>query len=100
VISDGDTAGERLNAFVQLDSGFDIAEEDLRLRGPGDLWGARQHGVPQLRIGDLIKDLSILEASRREAFDLIDRDPFLAKKEHQGVLNEVRRRFQQVLTAV
>lgn len=86
-------AAERLRAFAGLESGFDVAEEDLRLRGPGDFFGERQHGIPQLRIGDLIKDIGILEAARKEAAAVLKEDPGLKKREYAPLQKELRSRF-------
>jgi len=87
----------RLNAFVSLESGFDVAEEDLKLRGPGDFAGNRQHGIPQLRIGDLIKDFSILDAARKEAFQLVEEDPELTSPHHQLIRQEIKSRFGDIV---
>ncbi len=64
--SDG-TVTERLESFVAAESGFEIAEIDLKLRGQGDLLGVRQHGIPPLKIGNIIKDLEMLKIARTEA---------------------------------
>jgi ATP-dependent DNA helicase RecG len=63
----------RLDALVASADGFEIAERDLALRGPGDFFGTRQSGIPTLRVGDLIRDHSLMEAARREAVLWIDR---------------------------
>ncbi len=60
-------ARERLNALVQTTDGFEIAERDLALRGPGDFFGTRQSGLPTLRVGDLLRDHQVMEDARREA---------------------------------
>ena len=62
-----DEARARLEALVTSDDGFEIAEKDLELRGPGDVFGTRQSGMPHLRVGDLIGDRSTMELARREA---------------------------------
>ena len=72
----------RLSAIVKSRDGFSIAEEDLRIRGPGDFTGTRQSGMPLLRAGNLLRDIKILELSRREAIDLIEKDPKLEAPEH------------------
>src|SRR5512144_273512 len=70
-------ARERLNAFSRTNDGFKIAEEDLRLRGPGEFFGTRQSGLPDLRAANVIRDADLLEKARAEAFELIAGDPEL-----------------------
>jgi ATP-dependent DNA helicase RecG len=62
-----DEARERLTAMTETTDGFDIAERDLRLRGPGDVFGTRQAGMPRFRLVDLVRDRELLEHARREA---------------------------------
>jgi ATP-dependent DNA helicase RecG len=71
-------ARERLTAFARTTDGFRIAEEDLRLRGPGEFFGTRQSGLPDLRAANIIRDAELLEQARVEAFELLERDPRLA----------------------
>jgi ATP-dependent DNA helicase RecG len=67
-------ARERLDALVQTTDGFEIAERDLALRGPGDFFGTRQSGLPTLRVGDLFRDHALMEEARREAVEWLDQD--------------------------
>jgi ATP-dependent DNA helicase RecG len=67
-----DDARERLKAMATTSDGFVIAERDLELRGPGDFFGTRQSGLPQLRTGDLVRDRDIMEAAQQEARTLVD----------------------------
>ena len=83
---------KRMEIMVRTNDGFDIAEEDLRLRGPGDLMGTQQSGLLDLKIGDLAKDNQILVAAREEALLVLNADPNLAKPEH-GHINLQFRRF-------
>ncbi len=69
---------ERLQAFIASNDGFELAEIDFRLRGPGDLFGSRQHGLPPLRIADLNRDAAVLQRARADAQRLIENDPDLA----------------------
>ena len=78
---------ERINTMVRTTNGFDIAEADLKLRGPGDIEGTMQSGLLNLRIADLAKDGKILAFARNTASDILDEDPKLEKPEH-GVLKE------------
>ena len=68
---------QRLTAFVQTTNGFQLAEKDLELRGPGELLGRRQHGWLRFRIANLLRDRGLLEMARAEATGLISRDPEL-----------------------
>ena len=74
-----DEARERLTAFSRTTDGFRIAEEDLRLRGPGEFFGTRQSGLPDLRAANIIRDADLLEKARAEAFELIQQDPGLSR---------------------
>jgi ATP-dependent DNA helicase RecG len=70
-------AQQRLEAFAKTSDGFELAELDFALRGPGDLLGSKQHGLPPLRIADLVRDASIVEEARRDAQALLAADPEL-----------------------
>ena len=85
LVSDWGEAAERLRVFVKTEDGFRIAEEDLRLRGQGDLFGARQSGVPAFRWADLEKDLELLNLARESARKVVEDDPELT---HQPKLKE------------
>ena len=80
LISDnrGEEARARLKIMKQTSDGFKIAEEDLRLRGPGDFFGQRQHGLPALKVADLTCDAALLKEAQDAAVDLLERDPDLA----------------------
>ncbi|MFM8917791.1 MAG: ATP-dependent DNA helicase RecG [Bacteroidota bacterium] len=72
----------RMETMVRTNDGFEIAEVDLKLRGPGDITGTQQSGVVDLKIADIVKDGSILELSRTAAVDLLKQDPTLSKQEN------------------
>ncbi len=78
-----DDAVRRLKIMEETDDGFRIAEEDLKIRGPGDFIGTRQSGLPDFRVANLMRDARILADARREAFRIIEEDPNLEKEEHQ-----------------
>jgi len=86
----------RLEVMVSTNDGFRIAEEDLRLRGPGEFYGTRQSGIPDFRIADIVRDITILEQARSDAQDLVASDPLLSRAEHRVLAEEVRRRFPSV----
>jgi ATP-dependent DNA helicase RecG len=75
-------ATERLLALVEHRDGFRLAELDFQLRGPGDVLGTRQHGLPPLRIADLIRDAAVLEEARGDAREMVASDPELSQPEH------------------
>ena len=88
---------KRLEAFVASTDGFELAETDFSLRGPGDLFGTRQHGLPPLRIADPLADAAVLEEARRDAQQLVANDPGLAKPEHERLRRMVLVRDGRVL---
>jgi ATP-dependent DNA helicase RecG len=79
-------AKRRLKAIESSSDGFKIAEEDLEIRGPGEFFGTKQSGIPDLKIANIIRDIEILETARREAFELADADPSLS---HYSMLKEI-----------
>jgi ATP-dependent DNA helicase RecG len=85
-------ARERLTAFSRTNDGFKIAEEDLRMRGPGEFFGTRQSGLPDLRAANIIRDADLLEQARTEAFDLLLRDPQLSR--YSQLRDLLRRKWQ------
>ena len=87
-------AQERLDVFQEIDDGFRLAEEDLRLRGPGDLIGVRQSGMPELRMADL-NDTQLINLSRELAARLWEKDPYLRLAEHT-LLREKMHLFWQI----
>jgi ATP-dependent DNA helicase RecG len=94
-----DDARARLDALASTDDGFRIAEEDLRIRGPGEFLGTRQHGLPELRVADLVTDVRLLELARDDAFALVQRDPSL---QLEGALaaRALRERYGRRLAAL
>ena len=76
-------ARERLKIIYESTDGFEIARQDLRLRGPGEILGARQSGVPMLRFADLEKDVDLLEAARTAAAELLRDAPDVAQRHLQ-----------------
>lgn len=87
-------AQARLQVLVESQDGFRIAEEDLAQRGPGEILGTRQSGLPDLVLADLVRDAPILEKARRAAEDLMRVDPELTAPEHRAVYAELERRFR------
>jgi ATP-dependent DNA helicase RecG len=92
-----DEARARLEAFASTTDGFRLAETDFALRGPGELFGTRQHGLPPLRIADLIRDAKVLDEARADAQALVAADPGLSEAEHARLRRMVLARYGQVL---
>lgn len=84
----------RIETMVRTTDGFEIANEDLRLRGPGDFFGARQHGLPALRIADIASDADILQETRLLAAEILEKDERLALPENRGLRRLTERLFQ------
>ncbi len=83
----------RLKVLTQTTDGFRISEEDLKLRGPGDFFGKRQHGLPQLRMADLAGDTRLLREAQDAAKELLAEDPALERGENRPVLERVQALF-------
>ncbi|NQS75337.1 MAG: ATP-dependent DNA helicase RecG [Peptococcaceae bacterium] len=88
-----DQGRDRLRVMTRTRDGFLLAEEDLRLRGPGEFHGTRQSGLPELKIADLLRDWKALEAARREAQALVHRDPSCKDTSSRAIFAEVKARF-------
>lgn len=82
---------KRMDTMVRTNDGFEIAEVDLELRGPGDIEGTQQSGVLGLRLADIAKDVVILQHARAAAGELLERDPKLELEEHQLLVQEMNR---------
>lgn len=83
----------RLKAMTLTADGFALAEEDLRLRGPGEFQGTRQSGLPELKIADLLRDARVFKIARQEAIALVGSDPKLTQPENSRLLSEIKARF-------
>ena len=88
---------ERLDALVRSTDGFVIAEEDLRIRGPGEFFGFRQWGVPEFRVANLVRDAEMLQQARQEAFALVKQDPQLRLPVHRALRDTMLRRWETKL---
>lgn len=78
-----DDAYRRIQVMVRSNNGFEIAEEDLNIRGPGEFFGTRQSGIPKFKIANIISDAALLETAKKEAMQLVKDDPRLNDSEHQ-----------------
>ncbi len=93
----GPETTERLRVLVETDDGFEIARADLRIRGMGDLFGARQHGLPEFRFFDPERDELLLARAREDARAIIAEDPELARPEHAGFRAVLEERYGERL---
>jgi ATP-dependent DNA helicase RecG len=91
----GPETRERLAVMEQTSDGFRIAEEDLRLRGPGELIGLRQSGLADLRLANLVRDASILSSARRAALALLGKDSEIAKPAHAAIRAKLERQSRR-----
>ena len=89
--NDGEENRARLGIMTKTNDGFKISEEDLRLRGPGDFFGSRQHGLPEMHVADLGADVNVLQKAQQEATLLLANDPALAAPEHTALRESVER---------
>jgi len=88
-------AQARVKAFVSNSDGFAIAEEDLKLRGPGEFFGERQHGLAELKIADPLKQFHLLKSAREEAFKLLEADPKLTNRQNEEIRKQLYKRFPE-----
>lgn len=97
LISDaqGENAKARLEMMTKTNDGFSIAEFDLKQRGPGDFFGKRQHGLPELKIVDLLEDMDTLKQAKHAALDVLAGDRKLEKPEHRALRRAVKELFSQ-----
>ncbi len=94
-----DGAVHRMTTMVKTTNGFEIAEEDLLLRGPGEVYGTKQSGIPAFKVADLIKDHRLLEEARKEAFEIVNQDRTLSTPEHQPLKAQLEHQHDRVSVA-
>lgn len=92
----GKIADERMKIMCETNDGFKISEKDLELRGPGEFFGIRQHGLPELKVANLSTDMYLLSLAKDAADKLLACDPNLESPENIGLSNRVRERFLEV----
>jgi ATP-dependent DNA helicase RecG len=84
----------RLSTMVRSHDGFEIAEEDLAIRGPGEFFGTRQSGLPELRVANILRDAKLLEVAREEAWKVLSADPPLSRPEHAALKAALARKWK------
>lgn len=92
--SNNEKSLERLNIIRKTNDGFQIAEEDLRLRGPGNFFGYRQHGLPELKLADMFHDIAVLEQARGCAQQILEKDKTLSLPENTGLKKGLEKLFE------
>ncbi len=95
--TDSEPARSRLEMMTRTSDGFKIAEHDLRLRGPGELFSTRQHGLPDLKIANIIEDYELLTMARKHAFELVEQDPMLRNPENRSIRKALLAKFAESL---
>ncbi|MFA5155928.1 MAG: ATP-dependent DNA helicase RecG [Candidatus Omnitrophota bacterium] len=97
LVSDAQTedAKLRIAAMLKSSDGFYVAEEDLRIRGPGEFFGRRQHGLAELKIGDPLAQMQLLKRAREEAIGLVEKDPHLLLRPNQLLKEKLLHRFPE-----
>jgi ATP-dependent DNA helicase RecG len=90
-------AEQRLKIMEQTSDGFRIAEEDLRIRGPGEFLGTRQSGLPEFRITNLATDFGILKLTHTDAQEILEHDPFLNQSANRKWCREIKERFSNIV---
>ncbi len=90
-------SSQRMAVMESTNDGFQIAEQDLLIRGPGEFFGTKQSGLPAFKIADVIRDVPILEISRAKAAEIVASDPHLKKQEHRGIREVVARKYREQL---
>jgi ATP-dependent DNA helicase RecG len=90
----GKTAKERLMTMVESEDGFYIAEKDLELRGPGDLLGTKQSGIPSFKLANIVEDVDLLEQAKYLSDQILKEDPTLTTKENEGLKNYLTLRYR------
>jgi ATP-dependent DNA helicase RecG len=93
----GSLARRRLDVLASTDNGFEIAEQDLELRGPGELWGTRQSGLPRLKLADLAHDQPLLEQAARAARQLVEADALLLDPAHAPLKETIAAGYREAI---
>ena len=94
--SAGETSRERMKIMCETNDGFKISEKDLELRGPGEFLGTRQHGLPAMKVGNLMSDMQILRDAHDAAFEILEGDPTLTSTENAELKKKIDENIEQL----
>ncbi|MBR6641982.1 MAG: DNA helicase RecG, partial [Clostridia bacterium] len=96
----GKETRERLGIMVKSNNGFEIAEKDLEIRGPGDFFGIRQHGLPEFKVANLLKDVKLLKLSNDAAKEVLEKDPKFELEENKILKEELFTKYNEQLVNI
>jgi ATP-dependent DNA helicase RecG len=86
---------ERMKIMTETNNGFVLSEKDLELRGPGEVFGARQSGLPEFIVGDIVTDFNVLEVARQEAADIWKKKDWWVLPDYRGLAEEIQPENEQ-----
>jgi len=89
-----------LGIMVKSNNGFEIAEKDLEIRGPGDFFGIRQHGLPEFKLANLLKDIKLLKLSNDAAKEVLEKDPQFKLPENKVLKQELFTKYNEQLVNI
>jgi ATP-dependent DNA helicase RecG len=95
---EGSTSAERMRAMTETTDGFEIAERDLALRGPGEFFGTRQHGLPEFKLADVTNEMELLQQAKDDALALLADDPRLTRPEHRPLRQALSKQVGDTLS--
>jgi ATP-dependent DNA helicase RecG len=95
-----DDGKARLQVMTKTQNGFEIAEHDLQLRGPGEFYGTRQSGMPDFRLANIVSDVDVIQLAREAAWEIVNADPHLEWEEHRPLVNALERFWGEKLELV
>lgn len=96
----GEDSVKRMQVMSETNDGFVIAEEDLKIRGPGELYGTKQSGMPSFKVADIFRDVPVLEIARKEAFDMVRRNPEIAGPALENLRRDLLKKYESLQLAV
>ncbi|MGI6579759.1 MAG: ATP-dependent DNA helicase RecG [Saccharofermentanales bacterium] len=98
--SEEELAKERLRTLCRTQNGFELAEQDLKLRGPGDFFGTKQHGLPQFKLINLYEDHRIIQTVNDSFMKIVQEDPGLSFPDNQNIVKAIKQRYPEILSGI